>query len=79
MIQAVLLFLLLMAPAVAAPLSSWAVVCTAPCIASDGTTQPTGTTLMKIWWDGVAFWPPPPNTQVVPDTGQTVYVPPSSP
>lgn len=72
-----LFFGLLIAPAYAAQSSSWAVVCTASCTALDGTSQPAGTTIEKIWWDGVSNWSPPANTQVVPYTGQTVYTPPS--
>ena len=71
-----ILFALLISPAYAAQPSSWAVICTAPCIAQDGTTQPAGTVVQKIWWDGVSNWTPPANAQVVPDTGQTLYTPP---
>lgn len=75
----VALFSLLVAvPSFAAP-ASWAVVCTTPCVASDGTTQPVGTVLQKVWWDPATPWKLPANTQVVPDTGQAVYTPPPPP
>jgi hypothetical protein len=71
--------LLLGGAALAAQPSSWAVVCTAACQAPDGTTQPAGTTVQKIWWNGVSVWPAPPNSRVTPDTGQAVYVAPTAP
>ncbi len=66
------LLLLLAVPAYAAP-SNFALVCTAPCIASDGTTQPAGTVLGKVLAE--ATWNPGPGKQIVPDTGQAAYVP----
>ena len=76
-----LLLALLAAPAQAAAPSSWAVVCTASCTAPDGTTQPAGTVLGKIWWDGAAAYPPcsAATTACVADTGQAVYAPPAPP
>lgn len=65
--------LLLATPAVAASPSNWAIVCTATCTAPDGTSQPAGTMIGKIWWDGVTAWTPPPNTNAVAFTGQTLY------
>jgi hypothetical protein len=59
-------------PALAA---SYAVVCSAPCTAQDGSTQPIGTVVNRIVWNGLAPWTPPPNTVVVADTGQVVYSP----
>ena len=70
------LLLLLALPAYAAP-SNYALVCTAPCVASDGTTQPAGTVLGKVLAN--PDWNPGAGKQIVPDTGQAVYVPIPSP
>lgn len=70
---------LLAGSAADAAASNWAVVCTATCVALDGTTQPSGTTIEEISWDGVSPWTPPPNTHAVPFTGQSVYQPPAPP
>lgn len=56
--------------------AQYAVVCTAPCVASDGTTQPAGTVIAgPVLWDGAARWTLPAGQQAVAWTGQTVYAP----
>ena len=45
-----------------------------PTVMSDGITQPIGTPVERIAWDGVTPYNPPGYT-VVPDTGQVCYVP----
>ncbi|AHJ63432.1 Hypothetical protein GbCGDNIH3_5068 [Granulibacter bethesdensis] len=56
----------------AAP-ASYVQVCTAPCVAQDGTTQPAGTVLNRAVWieppahDGTTEWRP--------DQGQPLYQP----
>ena len=44
------------------------------CVAADGTTQPNGTYMELISWDGVSPYHPA-GMNVVPYTGQTIYVP----
>lgn len=46
----------------------------APTVMSDGTTQPIGTPVERISWDGVTPYQPAGYT-VVPDTGQVCYIP----
>ena len=72
--RALILIVALLA-AVPAQAATYAIVCAAPCVASDGTTQPAGTALAAIAYDGRAPYTPPPNTAVVPYAGQTIYVP----
>ena len=73
-IRALALLLLFALPARAA---TYVLVCgPAPCTAPDGTTQPAGTALGRILWDGHAAYTPPAGEQVVPDTGQAIYQPP---
>jgi hypothetical protein len=45
-----------------------------PTVMSDGTTQPTGTPVGRVQWDGVTPYHPAGYT-VVPDTGQVCYIP----
>ncbi|APH54834.1 Hypothetical protein GbCGDNIH9_5068 [Granulibacter bethesdensis] len=56
----------------AAP-ASYVQICTAPCVAQDGTTQPAGTVLNR------AVWIKPPardaTTEWQPDQGQALYHP----
>ena len=60
--------------------AKYAIVCTVPCVVSDGTTQPAGTTInAPVEWNGVSPWTPPPNTQAVPYTGQVAYSPVTTP
>ena len=66
--------LLFSAPAFA---GNYVVTCTAPCVASDGTTQPAGTVLNRILADPT--FNPGPGLSLQPDTGQAVYVPPPAP
>jgi hypothetical protein len=54
---------------------NYVVVCTAPCVADDGTTQPAGTVLNRITWDGHAPLGLPAGLAVQPDTGQARYDP----
>jgi hypothetical protein len=61
--------LLLTTPALAQ--SSFVVVCTAPCIAGDGTTQPIGTVLNRIL--AAPGFNPGPGLALAPDTGQGLY------
>ena len=76
-IQAAVILAAIGGPALAAP-SDQVVQCTAPCQAADGTTQPTGTFLNRIYADPATFNPGPGLT-LIPDTGQAIYVPPSVP
>lgn len=64
--------LLVATPALA---DRYAIVCTASCVAPDGTTQSSGAVLGIVLWDGVSQWQPPPNTLAVPFAGQKPYVP----
>ena len=57
----------------AAHASSYVLVCASPCEV-DGTTQPAGTALSRVIWDGSTPFAPP-GMNVVPDTGQTLYTP----
>lgn len=68
--------LLFAVPAQAA-VQVYALQCSAPCVASDGTTQPAGTILpgMLTRWDGVTPWTPPPGFTAVVYTGQGIYQP----
>ncbi|WP_298281295.1 hypothetical protein [Acidocella sp.] len=64
----------------AAP-ANYAIECTAPCVASDGTTQPAGTFLNTVVADPSNGWLPTDgagnsqDVKLVPDTRQPVYVP----
>jgi hypothetical protein len=77
----IILALLVSAAAHAQP-ATYAVVCTAPCVAPDGTTQPAGTTLNFVRWDPAVPWLPadaagnPALVHAVPFAGQTIYAPP---
>ncbi len=73
--RALLFVLLLIAgPALA---GNYVVTCTAPCVASDGSTQPAGTVLNRIVADpGLS---PGTGLALAPDTGQLVYAPPPKP
>lgn len=55
--------------------ATYALECTASCTAGDGTTQPAGTILGLVIWDGHSTWTPPSGLEAVLYTGQTVYVP----
>lgn len=67
------LLLLATAPARAA---TYLLVCgPASCHAADGTTQPAGTALGRIVWDGHAPYAAPAGEQVVPDDARAVYQP----
>ena len=68
------LALLLSAPAFA---GNYVVICTAPCVASDGTTQPPGTVINRILADPT--FDPGPGLSLQPDTAQAVYAPPPPP
>ena len=72
-IRALALLLLLALPAHAA---TYVLVCgPSACKAPDGTTQPAGTVLGRILWDGHAAYTPPSGEQVVPNAGQLPYQP----
>lgn len=72
------LLLLWCAPAAGAT-QTYALVCSVPCQASDGTTQPVGTILPGSLskWDGVTPWDIPSGFSVVRYTGQPIYRPPA--
>lgn len=74
-IRALALLLVLALPARAA---TYVLVCgPSSCTAPGGTTQPAGTALGRILWDGTTPYAPPPGERAVPDTGQAVYQPPA--
>lgn len=60
---------------IAAHAGTYAQVCTAPCVARDGTTQAAGTTIGIVLWDGVADFPQASGVSLVPFTGQVPYAP----
>jgi len=64
-------FCLLALPATA---GQYVVICTAPCVASDGTTQPVGTVLNRIL--ASPGFVPGSGLSIVTDAGQTAYAPP---
>jgi|GEM_PF-5715900 hypothetical protein len=45
----------------------------------DGSTQPAGTPVQRILWDGESAWTPPAGLNVVEDTGQALYAAPPPP
>lgn len=51
------------------------IVCTSPYLASDGTTQPVGTAINRVMWDGVTPYSPGLGLSLVPDDGRTIYQP----
>lgn len=63
---------------IAAAPARYLLVCgPASCIAPDGTTQPAGTALNRVLWDGATRFAMPAGEQAVPDDGRTVYQPPA--
>lgn len=56
---------------------NYVLVCTAPCIASDGTTQPAGTVVNRIIADPT--FSPGAGLSLQADTGQAMYAPPAAP
>ena len=67
--------LLALAP-LAARADVYLLMCAQPgCTASDGTTQPAGTALNRILWDGKTPFAAPPGELVVPDDGRPIYTP----
>ena len=74
-VRAALLALALLAP-FSAHAATYALVCgPSTCTASDGTTQPAGTALATIIWDGHTTYTPPAGEQAVPFAGQPIYQP----
>ena len=74
------LLIALFALALLAPLSAraatYALVCgPSACTAPDGTTQPPGTAMATIIWDGHTAYTAPAGEQAVPFTGQPIYQP----
>ena len=71
-----LLGLALLALAIPAKAAPYVLQCALAqgCVAADGTTQPQGTYLAQISWDGVSTYQPA-GLNVVAYTGQTIYVP----
>lgn len=67
-------FLLVLGLSASAHAGTYVLQCTAPCVASDSTSQPAGTYLQKIEWDGVTPYNPP-GFAVLPYTNQTIYQP----
>jgi hypothetical protein len=55
-------------------MGNYVLLLAAPTVMSDGTTQPAGTPVERITWDGVSPYYPAGYT-VVPDTGQVCYSP----
>ena len=74
MVRLILAALMVLA-ATAAHADTYVLHCTGPCTAMDGTTQPAGTFIRTFAWDGVTPYTPPPNTEAIPYTGQTLYAP----
>lgn len=70
-----LISLLIATAAQAQTPQTYALQCTASCVASDGTTQPAGTTLNLVQWDGVSAWSPPAGMTAVLYAGQAIYQP----
>lgn len=74
-IRAAFAAMLALAP-LAAHADSYLLVCGQPgCTASDGTTQPAGTALNRILWDGRTPFSAPPGELVTPDDGRAIYAP----
>ena len=67
------LALLIATPAFA---GNYVVTCSGPCVASDGTTQPTGTVINRILADPT--FNPGAGLTLQPDTGQAIYAPPAA-
>lgn len=53
----------------------YVLIATVPWNASDGTTQPIGTVMNRILWDGVTPYTPPQGFTAVPDNGHPIYNP----
>jgi hypothetical protein len=75
MIRALAVALLLPTMALASP-GRYVVQCTAACTASDGTSQPAGTNIIRVLADPATFAPGA-GLVLVPDTGQALYAPPA--
>jgi hypothetical protein len=69
----IILLIALLLPATA-DAATYVLVCATSCVASDGTTQPAGTALGRVVWDGAATFHPT-GMNVVADTGQALYTP----
>lgn len=56
-------------------MQTWILTLAAPMVMPDGTTQPAGTAVERIVWDGKTPYTPAAGLALVADTGQTVFVP----
>lgn len=73
-IRAALIAPILALAPIGAHAATYALVCgPSSCTASDGSTQPAGTALATIIWDGKTPYTPPAGEQAVPYTGQPLY------